>query len=32
MIGEDGRVHSFGAAKYYGSATGLWAVDLMLTP
>jgi hypothetical protein len=32
MLGVDGAVYAFGAATYFGSATGSWAVDLMLTP
>ncbi len=32
MLGQNGAVYAFGSAKYYGSATGTWAVDLMLTP
>jgi hypothetical protein len=32
MLGENGSVYAFGAAKYFGSATGSWAVDLMLAP
>jgi hypothetical protein len=32
MLGQNGAVYAFGSAKYYGSATGSWAVDLMLTP
>ena len=32
LLGVNGSVYAFGAAKYFGSATGTWAVDLMLTP
>jgi hypothetical protein len=32
MLGQNGSVYAFGAAKYFGSATGSWAVDLMLAP
>jgi hypothetical protein len=32
MLGANGSVYAFGAAKYYGSATGTFAVDLMLVP
>jgi hypothetical protein len=32
MLGVDGHVYAFASAKNWGSATGLWAVDLMLAP
>ncbi len=32
MLGQDGTVFAFGQAKWYGSAPGTWAVDLMQTP
>jgi type VII secretion-associated serine protease mycosin len=32
MLGVNGSVTAFGAAKYYGSASGTFAVDLMLVP
>jgi subtilisin family serine protease len=32
MLGVDGHVYAFASAKNWGSATGLWSVDLMLAP
>jgi len=32
VLGQDGTVYAFGQAKWFGSATGTWAVDLMQMP
>jgi subtilisin family serine protease len=32
LLGLDGTVWAFGAARYFGSAAGTWAVDLMQAP
>jgi hypothetical protein len=32
ILAQDGTVYAFGHAKWYGSAPGTWAVDLMQTP
>ncbi len=32
MLGLDGTVYAFGAAKFFGSASGTWAVDIMQAP
>ena len=32
LLGVDGSVFSFGTAKFFGSAPGAWAVDMMLAP
>jgi subtilisin family serine protease len=32
ILGLDGTVYAFGAAKYFGSASHTWAVDLMQAP
>jgi type VII secretion-associated serine protease mycosin len=32
LLGVDGSVYSFGTAKFFGSAPGTWAVDMMLAP
>jgi hypothetical protein len=32
ILGQDGMVYAFDQAKWYGSAPGTWAVDLMQTP
>jgi len=32
LLGLDGRVWAFGDAKYFGSLSGTWAVDLMQAP
>jgi hypothetical protein len=32
LLGLDGTVWAFGAAKYFGSLSGTWAVDLMQAP
>jgi type VII secretion-associated serine protease mycosin len=32
LLGLNGRVWAFGAAKYFGSMSGTWAVDLMQAP
>jgi hypothetical protein len=30
LLGFDGSVYSFGSAKFFGAAPGIWAVDMML--
>jgi hypothetical protein len=32
VLTRDGHVYAFGAARYWGSAPGMWAVDLMQMP
>jgi hypothetical protein len=32
VLGLDGTVYALGAAKFFGSATGTWAVDIMQAP
>jgi hypothetical protein len=32
ILGLNGTVYAFGSAKYFGSASGTWAVDLMQAP
>ena len=32
LLGSDGAVFSFGSARFFGSAPGIAAVDLMLAP
>jgi len=32
LLGVDGSVYSFGTAKFFGSAPGVFAVDMMLAP
>ena len=32
LLGSNGSVYSFGTAKFFGSAPGIPAVDLMLAP
>jgi hypothetical protein len=32
ILGMNGSVYGFGAAKYFGSLSGVWAVNLMLMP
>jgi hypothetical protein len=32
LLGADGSVYAFGTARFFGSAPGIQAVDLMLAP
>ena len=32
ILGQDGTVYAFGQAKWFGSVSNTWAVDLMQTP